>query len=106
MVSYVVSPEADDDLEGIFDYTWQQWGEHQARKYLLSFHKCVDALATGKALSKDLGSLVLGMKMVRCEHHYVFCRILPGRTPEIYAVFHEKMDLMGRIAERLEAQGE
>jgi toxin ParE1/3/4 len=101
MVSYVVSREADADLGGIFDYTWQQWGECQAHKYLVSLHKCADALATGKLRSRDLGNLVEGMKVVRCEHHYIFCRISPGKTPEIYAVFHEKMDLMARLAERL-----
>ena len=101
IVSYVVSPEADDDLEGIFDYTWQQWGEHQAHKYLLRLHKCADALATGKVLYKDLGNLVKGMKMMKCEHHFIFCRILRGKMPEIYAVLHERMDLMARIAERL-----
>ena len=36
-----------------------------------------------------------------CEHHYVFC--LPRETAPalIVAIFHERMDLMARLADRL-----
>ena len=40
------------------------------------------------------------LRVVRCEHHYVF--YLKKKTPVIIAVLHEKMDVMQRLAGRLE----
>ncbi|ECP5445232.1 type II toxin-antitoxin system RelE/ParE family toxin, partial [Salmonella enterica] len=41
------------------------------------------------------------LRMIHCEHHYVFC--LPrGSAPAlVVAIFHERMDLMARLSERL-----
>ncbi len=39
--------------------------------------------------------------MMRCEHHYIMGLNRDGQPVAIVAVFHEKMDLMVRIAERL-----
>ena len=100
MSSYILSPEAEADLREIAKYTKRNWGDVQARKYQAQLVAAIEALAAGKARGKDLNS-VPGMKMMRCEHHYIFCRILNGTTPEIYAVFHEKMDLIARLAERI-----
>jgi toxin ParE1/3/4 len=37
----------------------------------------------------------------RCEHHYVFHLVRKKQCPLILAVFHESMDLMVRLRERL-----
>ncbi|EHE5102672.1 type II toxin-antitoxin system RelE/ParE family toxin, partial [Salmonella enterica] len=43
-------------------------------------------------------------RMTHCEHHYVFC--LPrGSAPSlVVAIFHERMDLMTRLATRLSSE--
>jgi plasmid stabilization system protein ParE len=40
--------------------------------------------------------------MARCEHHYIFCLPRSDAPALVVAIFHEKMDLMTRLAGRLE----
>jgi hypothetical protein len=36
-----------------------------------------------------------------CEHHFIFYLHPEGQKPRILAVFHENMDVLVRLAERL-----
>jgi toxin ParE1/3/4 len=58
-------------------------------------------LAAGPGAFRDMSALYPGLRMARCDHHYVFC--LPRETAPalIVAIFHERMDLMTRLAGRL-----
>jgi plasmid stabilization system protein ParE len=49
-----------------------------------------------------MSALYPQLRMMHCEHHYIFC--LPRKTAPamVIAVLHERMDLMVRLAERLE----
>jgi len=42
------------------------------------------------------------LRMVRCEHHYIFCLPRDDAPALVVAIFHERMDLMARLADRLE----
>ena len=39
--------------------------------------------------------------MAHCEHHYAFALPREGAPALIVAILHERMDLMTRLAERL-----
>ncbi|WP_074169257.1 type II toxin-antitoxin system RelE/ParE family toxin [Escherichia coli] len=58
-------------------------------------------LAAGRGSFRDMSELFPELRMIHCEHHYVFC--LPrGSAPAlVVAIFHECMDLMTRLSERL-----
>ncbi|MCL2894699.1 hypothetical protein [Brenneria tiliae] len=43
------------------------------------------------------------LRMAHCEHHYVFCLPRENEPVLVVAIFHERMDLMTRLAERLNA---
>lgn len=101
MAGFILAPEADADLEGIFDYTTRNWGPNQAFKYLSQLNECAEALAAGKARVKKLPGRFAGMVMMKCQHHFILGRLRKDRPAEILAVFHEKMDLMTRLVERL-----
>lgn len=88
-------------MRGIVRYTRTQWGDVQARRYIEKLERGIESLAIGQGAFKDMSALYPTLRMARCEHHYVFC--LPRRdTPAlIVALFHERMDLMARLADRL-----
>ncbi len=48
-----------------------------------------------------MGDLYPGLRMMRCEHHYIFCLPRPETPALIVAILHERMDLIARIAGRL-----
>jgi toxin ParE1/3/4 len=73
------------------------------RRYVAKLEEGIARLASRKGIFKDMSALYPALLMARCEHHYVFC--LPReRSPAlIVAIFHERMDLMARLADRLKA---
>ncbi|VVE59649.1 type II toxin-antitoxin system RelE/ParE family toxin [Pandoraea sputorum] len=101
MTAYVLTAQAEADLRDIIRYTRQQWGTEQARRYIAKLELGIASLAAGRGTFKDMSELFPELRMVHCEHHYVFC--LPqGSAPAlIVAIFHERMDLMTRLTDRI-----
>ena len=101
--NYVLTDEAANDLRGIIRYTQRTWGAAQARRYALSLEKGIAQLADQPARFKDMSALYPALRMARCDHHYVFCVPRPNAPALIVAVLHERMDLIVRLADRLNA---
>ncbi|HAF1406543.1 TPA: type II toxin-antitoxin system RelE/ParE family toxin [Salmonella enterica] len=104
MTTYILTAEAEADLRGIIRYTRKQWGTAQARRYIGRLEHGIACLATGPGPFRDMSELFPELRMTHCEHHYVFC--LPrGSAPAlVVAIFHERMDLMTRLATRLSSE--
>ena len=68
---------------------------------MAALEKSMDRVALGQGVFKDMSALYPTLRMVHFEYHYIFC--LPrGDAPSlIVAIFHERMDLMARLKERL-----
>ncbi|EEW5974066.1 type II toxin-antitoxin system RelE/ParE family toxin [Escherichia coli] len=101
MTTYILTTDAEADLRGIIRYTRKQWGAAQVRRYIARLEHGIAALAAGRGSFRDMSELFPELRMIHCEHHYVFC--LPrGSAPAlVVAIFHERMDLMTRLSERL-----
>lgn len=99
--SYVLTAAAEADIRSIIRYTRQQWGDAQVRAYMARLEDGVARLAAGQGAYRDMDNLHAGLRMARCEHHYVFCRIRDEAAPLIIAVLHERMDLIQRLKGRL-----
>jgi len=78
-----------------------QWGDAQTRNYVAKLKSCIEAVAVGEGLFKDLAALYPGLRMARCEHHYIFCLPRDDAPALVVAIFHERMDLMVRLTDRL-----
>lgn len=98
---YVLTAAAEDDLRAIVRYTRGQWGEAQTRAYMAKLTRGIERIAAGQGSPKDMSALYPALRMTRCEHHYIFCLPRADGEPLIVAVFHERMELMARLAERL-----
>jgi toxin ParE1/3/4 len=102
MPSYEKTLEAEEDLVGIVEYTVNKWGIKQVRKYMQDLEQCMEKLATGKSPSKTLHKVSSNMRVVRCQHHYIFGLIRDNKPMLIVAVLHERMNLTSRLKRRLE----
>lgn len=103
MKLYILTAEAESDLRSVIRYTRKHWGSAQVRHYVSKLEQGIASLAAGQGNFWDMSELYPALRMARCEHHYVF--FLP-RDPEpalVVAIFHERMDLMMRLADRLSA---
>ena len=99
--AYVLTTGAEADLRAVVRYTRRQWGDAQALTYADRLRICIEALSVGKNAGRDSSALYPGLRMARCEHHYVFCMPRPEAPALIVAILHERMDLIARISDRL-----
>lgn len=102
MPNYELAEAAEEDLQNIAQYTGSKWGAKQVVLYgaLLDAH--FEAIGNGKARTKIFLPHRPELRVSRVEHHYVFHLERPKQRPLILAVFHENMDLMTRLRDRLE----
>ena len=98
---YVLLPAAEADLRDIIRYTRKQWGDAQTRTYIAKLQRGIECVADDQGLSKDMAGLYPGLRVLRCEHHYIFCLPRDNAPLAVVAIFHERMDLMVRVAGRL-----
>ena len=98
---YILTKAAEADLREVIRYTRHQWGAAQARRYVGQLQNCAEALAAGDGRHRDMGDLHPGLRMLHCEHHYIFCLPRPDAPALIVAILHERMDLLARVAGRL-----
>lgn len=100
-IPYLLTAAAEADLRGIVRHTRQQWGDTQVRVYMDKLEQGIARLAAGQGSFRDMGALYPALRMALCEHHYVFCLPRDHEPTLIVAIFHERMDLMARLADRL-----
>ena len=88
-------------MRGIIRYTRKQWGVAQVRHYIAQLEQGIARLAAGQGAFKDISALYPALRMARCEHHYIFGLPRDDAPTLIVAIFHERMDVMARLADRL-----
>ena len=99
MPKYQLTNKVVEDLENIWDYTFENWSEKQADKYYIYLVECFQLLASkpkpGKAYN-DVTQYLLGYKATQ---HVIFFRKINNTTIEIIRILHTRMDLKNRIIE-------
>ena len=105
MAEYELTPAAELDLLDIALYTIETWGTQQAERYETALEEHLAALGRGEALTKTPLEHWPELRLSRCEHHDAFSLERAGAPPLVLAVFHEKLDLVARLRERLDVGG-
>ncbi len=106
MTAYRLEHEAETDLIEIGLYTARTWSPDQAERYLQALDAHFVAISQGTVLVRQVDEQHPDLFYSYCQHHYVFFAREPDSTVLILAIFHEKMDLMTRLAARLQQGGE
>jgi len=91
----------DEDLKNIARYTVETWGIDQAKRYAAKLEKHFQGIAQGTVPLSTFLKHRPELRYSRCQHHVVFHLVRRNDTPLIIAVFHERMDLMTRLKNRL-----
>jgi toxin ParE1/3/4 len=102
MPNYELAEAAEDDLKGIALYTVSKWGSNQASRYAALLDAHFEVIGKGEARTRVFLPHRPELRVSRVEHHYVFHLERRNQYPLILAVFHEQMDLMARLRDRLE----
>lgn len=100
MRGYVLSPSARADLDAIWDYTVERWGEVQAERYVFAIRDACAALAAGSRIGKAIDEIRPGYRKLAVGSHILFYRIGNVGRIEIVRILHQRMDVGSRIGQR------
>jgi len=89
--SYVLSGQADTDIEAIAVASLQRWGLAQAETYILGLHETFRMLAEFPDLGRDAGDIRPGYRKIETGSHSVFYRKTEIGVL-IVRVLHQHMD--------------
>ncbi|MBE0533599.1 MAG: type II toxin-antitoxin system RelE/ParE family toxin [Rhodospirillales bacterium] len=95
-----LSPGAEAQIRGIWNYTADQWGEAQADDYVKGLFLAFDALPANKPLWRIVPHESLrGAFFAKYQKHFIFFRELPSGRLGILAVLHEAQNIPRRLAD-------
>ena len=100
-LGYRLTDAAEAYLRGIIRHTRKQWGNAQVRRYITTLERGMARLAAHQGVYQDMSDLYPALRMAHCEHHYIFFLPREKAPALIVAILHERMDLMTRLAVRL-----
>jgi toxin ParE1/3/4 len=90
MAEYRLSPAAQGDLDGIFDYTATEWGLKQAVRYTELLEATCADLAGAPSQGQDCGLIRPGYRRRAVEHHFIYYRITDYGIA-VVRILHERM---------------
>ncbi len=99
MAKYELTNKAVADLNGIWEYTLENWSEKQADKcYDMLLDICQD-IANNPELGKNYDGIKSELFGLKANRHVIFYRKSKVNPIEITRILHERMDLKKRIIE-------
>jgi toxin ParE1/3/4 len=100
MAKFELTKKAVEDLADIWNYTYENWSEHQADKYYQLLNESFNEIAGKPNLGKNYGAIIEGLRGIKVGRHIIFFRKVEDRKVEIIRILHESMDLKNRIIEK------
>ena len=91
MSGFVLSPLAQADIDGIWDYTADHWNEQQADAYVGVIRAAIERVAKRPQLGRACDKLRAGYRRIDAGSHVVFFRV-NGDVAEVIRILHESMD--------------
>ncbi|MDX1327939.1 MAG: type II toxin-antitoxin system RelE/ParE family toxin [Arenibacter sp.] len=99
MANYNLTNKAVEDLNAIWDYTFDKWSEKQADRYYdMLLNSCQD-IANNPDLGKNYDGITENLFGLKANRHIIFYRIIENSPIEITRILHGRMDLKNRIKE-------
>jgi toxin ParE1/3/4 len=93
-----LTPRAEAEVAEVRQYSRDVWGAPQAKLYLTGLGRRFQEIAAGTAAHRD-AEIGNGYRRCRYRRHIIIFKEEPDSV-RIVHVFHERMDIAGRIAER------
>jgi len=99
MAKFELTNKAVADLNGIWEYTLENWSENQADRYYDMLLDICQDIADNPELGKNYGGIKSELFGLKANRHIIFYRKSNTRPIEITRILHERMDLKKRIIE-------
>lgn len=90
---YRLSPAARADLDGIWDYTEQNWGRTQAERYINEIRAACEALVSGARQGRSAEAIRKGYFKLAVGSHFLFYRLASDGAVDVVRILHQRMDV-------------
>ncbi|MET0463821.1 MAG: type II toxin-antitoxin system RelE/ParE family toxin [Chitinophagaceae bacterium] len=91
---YEISNAAKNDLENIWQYTFENWSIDQADLYVSLILKEMELLGNRPGSGRDFGHIRKNYRSSRIKSHTIFYRTIDNATHiEIIRILHQSMDI-------------
>ena len=94
ITGYSLRQQAQDDLESIWLYSYQEWGAEQADKYIRLLLSRFTWLSENSQLGKQRADIKPGYYCFPEGMHLIFYTIIRDRI-DIIGILHQSMDFVG-----------
>ncbi len=99
-MKYRLSNKAEQDLENIWLYTFENWSLEQADRYTNNILDEIEYISYNPLPGKDYSHIRKGYKCVKVKSHIIFYRLREQEgIIEIIRVLHQRMDMDDRLSE-------
>lgn len=97
MAKIILRQEAIDDLNDIWEYTYEEWSENQADKYYEMLKYSCSEIEENPYLGKNYEGINKNLFGLRSGKHIIFYQQISTNEIEVIRILHERMDLKNRI---------
>jgi toxin ParE1/3/4 len=87
-----------DDLNDIWEYTFEKWSEKQADKYYSSLKFACMQIGDNPELGKEYSEIRKNLLGLRTGKHIIFYQAINKKEVEIIRILHERMDFETRMS--------
>ncbi len=99
MAKVVLKQEAIDDLNNIWEYSFEKWSENQADKYYSMLKLACKEIGESPKLGREYNNIKNNLLGLKSGKHIIFYQKVDEDEIEIIRILHEQMDLKSRINE-------
>jgi len=89
---FIVSPRARADIDDIWNYTVEHWGDRQAEIYLRLVKAAVEAVATDPKIGRTCDDVRRGYRKYPVGSHVLFYRVT-ATAIVVVRILHRRMDV-------------
>lgn len=97
--SYRISKKAIEDLEKIWNYTFEKWSLEQADRHYELIISEIEFISNNFMTGKSMDYIKSGYRASIIKSHLVFYRMADDNVVEIIRILHQRVDIDNRITE-------
>ena len=99
-MSYLLTREAEDDLQAIAEYSFSTWDEETADRYLGDLLEAFDRISNGGLAARRFSDTYPNLRVCLVRQQFVFFLANDEQPIQIIGVIHERRDVVAVLAGR------
>ncbi len=97
MAKVIFRQEAINDLNNIWNYTFEKWSENQADMYYKTIKFACKEIGKHRIVGKNYSGISKNLLGLKSGKHIIFYHIISDDEIEVLRILHERMDLKNRL---------